>query len=313
MTLEQAISISFIIPAFNEEDSIGETLSSIRTGEIGLPYEVIVVDHASTDNTAKIASGLGANVVSTKGGTIAGVRNKGVIRSSGKLIVFLDADVSLTQRWFETFKQVFKQLSANPMMVTGSHCNAPAQGNWIEKYWFTNLTHEVRVTHLGTGHMIVSRELFDSVGGFDEALETGEDYSFCMQVKSAGGRIINNPDLYVIHRDYPKSIAAFIQREAWHGMGDVTSVSAVMKSKVAVASLIFIILHLLILLSLLASVESSVYIGLSLAGLAILLLFSSWKKFNHCSIRVILINSAIFYLYFIGRSLSFFKALFLKS
>jgi len=312
MTVEESIAISFIIPAFNEEKSIGETLSSISHGEIKLPYEIIVVDHDSQDKTAEIASAQGAKLISVKGGTIAGVRNTGVKGSKGKLIVFLDADVSLTEKWFEAFEQVAEQLSHHPMMVTGSHCNPPEQGSWIESYWFKNLTHEVRITHLGTGHMIVTRELFDAINGFDELLETGEDYSFCMRAVGIGAKVINNPDLYVIHRDYPKNILAFIRREAWHGMGDVQSIQALLGSKVAIASMIFIILHLLVLLAMFLSIKSAAVMGVLLAGLGGLLVFSSWLKFNHCNLTVIAVNSAIFYLYFVGRSLSLFRMIFIK-
>jgi len=310
MNAEKMTSISFIIPAYNEEEGIADTLSSITCGEIQWPYEIIVVDHNSTDKTAKIASDQGAKLISAKGGTIAGVRNTGVKASKGTLIVFLDADVSLTAKWFANFEQVVGQLSSDSMIVTGSHCNAPAQGNWIEKYWFSNLTHEVRVTHLGTGHMIVTRELFERVNGFDESLETGEDYSFCMKVKNAGGCIINNPNLYVVHRDYPKSVVAFIRREAWHGMGDVASFGAMTGSKVALVSLAFIAFHLLILLAMLVSEKPGVYTGLLIFNLVVLLLFSSWKKFNHCSLKVVLINGVVFYLYFSGRSLSLFRKIF---
>lgn len=312
IVVEETILISFIIPAFNEEDSIGDTLSSINCGQFKLKYEVIVVDNDSTDKTVEVAIGLGANVVSAKGGTIGGVRNIGVSHSCGDLIIFLDADVSLTARWFGAFEKVVELLSVDPMVVTGSHCNAPTPGNWIERYWFNNLTHEVRVTHLGTGHMIVTRELFDIVNGFDEVLETGEDYSFCAQVRNVGGKIINNPELYVIHRDYPKNIWAFIKREAWHGMGDAGSVNAVLGSKVAVASLIFIILHLQILLVVLMSVKADIFMGLSLAGLAGLLFLSSWIKFDHCNFRIVLVNSVIFYFYFIGRCFSFIKTFYVK-
>ena len=143
--------ISFVIPAFNEETSIAITLRSILGGEIKWPYEIIVVDHNSTDNTVKIAKRLGAKVVNKKGGSIASVRNFGIENSKGDLIVFLDADVSLTPKWFTAFSAVVDEVSDNPMIVTGSHCHVPEDGNWIEHYWFDSYVHEINVTNLGTG------------------------------------------------------------------------------------------------------------------------------------------------------------------
>ena len=309
MTHNSPIRVSFIIPAFNEEDCIAETLQSIVDGEIKLPYEIVVVDHSSTDKTAEIAAAMGAVVITATGGTIAGVRNLGVLNSKGDLLVFLDADVSLTERWFKAFVTVTEQLLSDPMIVTGSHCNAPDNGNWIERYWFNNYVHELETSNLGTGHMITSRKLFESVNGFDDSLVTGEDYSFCMKVLKNAGKIINNKELYVVHRDYPENCWRFIQREAWHGMGDVSSLKAIMYSKVAIASLIFMALHVAALLATFVPAIPLDIAPVACLAIAGLLLFSSWKKYKHCSYFVILVNSAVFYLYFLGRSLSFLKAL----
>ena len=308
----RTITISFVIPAFNEETGIAITLQKILGGEIKWPYEIIVVDNNSTDNTAKIARKLGVTVVSKKGGTIASVRNFGIENSKGDLIVFLDADVSLTARWFIAFSSVVDEIFDNPLIVTGSHCNAPEGGNWIERYWFNNYVHEISTNNLGTGHMITSRKLFDTIKGFDDSLETGEDYSFCMKAIKAGAKIINNPELYVIHRDYPKNIWQFIQREAWHGMGDVSPIKNMLRSKVAIAALLFFFMHLAALLLVFLPGVQGVYALVPLVGIACLLLLSSYIKYKHCGYFIILTNSVIFYLYYTGRFFSFIKYFFAK-
>ncbi len=309
MTNKSNIFVSFIIPAFNEEDSIDLTLASIFSGDLGFPYEVIVVDHESKDRTAELAKSRGCKVVLAKGGTIARVRNLGVQHSKGEVLVFLDADVSLTSQWFEVFASSVGRLKGQPMMITGSHCNAPKDGNWIERYWFNNYAHEVDANNLGTGHMILKKSLFEAVNGFDEQLETGEDYNFCMKVLYAGGEVVNNSSLYVIHRGYPKTIKEFILREAWHGRGDVASVSNFIKSKVAIAAFMFIWFHLWGLYLLIYPLGSISSIVLPFIGVVALIVVSSWKKFKHCSVAIVIINSLIYYLYFAGRSLSIFKAL----
>ena len=72
-------SISFIIPAYNEERLLGQTLSAIDQAAraLGEPVEVIVVDDASTDRTAAIAQEHWARVVSVKCRQIAATRNAG--------------------------------------------------------------------------------------------------------------------------------------------------------------------------------------------------------------------------------------------
>lgn len=297
--------LSFIIPAFNEQDNIGATLQSIKSEPLSIPYEIIVVDHCSTDNTASIAEQHGAKVISKKGGTIASVRNLGVKNSQGKIIVFLDADVSLTPQWFQSVNNTIELLNNKPLTITGSFCTTPGNNNWLEKFWFNNLIAKKITNYLGTGHMIVSRELFELNNGFDEALSTGEDYSFCMQAIKNGGSIINNADLRVIHRDYPKTSLEFINREAWHGTGDVTSIKNILQSKVAIASLIFISMHVVFFVSMLSSFTCITV--LSFLGVTSLLLLSSISKFSHCNFQTIIVNSFIYYLYYIGRSISFIK------
>ena len=300
--------ISFIIPAFNEEDFIYEVIKSIRNGDMPFSYEIIVVDHNSTDTTASIAKSLSAKVVTKKGGAIASVRNSGVTKSLGEVLVFLDSDVTLTKEWFQHIGEVINELQKNPYMVSGSHCSPPDNSNWIEHYWFHTYIEEKNVTNLGTGHMIVTRKLFDRVGGFNESLSTGEDYDFCMRVRKQGGEIVNNPHLRAIHHGYPKNIWNFIQREAWHGIGDVSSLKSIYHSKVAVAALLFLMLHLAGITFLLFKLPTFIT-TLPFLGIIGLLVLSSYYKYGHCSIRVIIINSIIFYFYYFGRMLSFFTLL----
>ncbi len=299
------VFISFIIPAYNEANNIGATIKSIQAGKLPCNYEIIVVDHASIDNTAELALSLSATVVNKQGGSISSVRNYGVNHSKGNILVFLDADVTLTHQWFLHLNQVIEQLNQDPSIITGSHCSAPENKNWIENYWFNNYAHEINSTNLGTGHMILTRQLFLKIGGFNEALETGEDYAFCMEAIKLGGKVVNNPDLKVIHHDYPKNILKFIQREAWHGRSDAVSVNAILKSKVAIAAFLFSLLHVVLFIVLFSIGFSHALWFVPCAGIAGLVLLSAWKKFGHCKLNVILVNSVIFYFYFVGRTFSF--------
>ena len=71
--------ISFIVPAYNEELELTSTLEAIRAATSGaaLPWEIIVVDDASTDATPEIAEQAGARVVSIHRRQIAAARNAG--------------------------------------------------------------------------------------------------------------------------------------------------------------------------------------------------------------------------------------------
>ncbi|MCZ6703576.1 MAG: glycosyltransferase [Ignavibacteria bacterium] len=83
------MGISIIIPAYNEEKFISNTIQSITTR---MPphyqYEIIVVDHGSSDETVALASSVGAIVIDGSHlKTIAALRNLGVKNSSGRIFI----------------------------------------------------------------------------------------------------------------------------------------------------------------------------------------------------------------------------------
>ncbi|MHB8346846.1 MAG: glycosyltransferase family 2 protein [Acidiferrobacterales bacterium] len=301
-------SVSFIIPARNEERNIGPTIDSIRQCAVNLgEYEIIVVDHGSDDGTVMAARGMGARTVVRHGGTIADLRNCGAQQAVGEILVFLDADVDLTLAWKRHIDTTMQRLGANSSVITGSHCNAPVDGTWIERFWFRNFAVQNKITHIGSGHLIMRRDHFWRLGGFDAQLETGEDYEFCRRALARGAVLVNNPELEVIHRGFPKGIAAFVRREAWHGRGDLGSWRNIVKSKVALAAIVFLVLHVAIFSALVAPARlwgMAVAGGLMLLGL---LFVSSFVRYRHCTASVIAVNALVFYFYYLGRTISFFR------
>src|SRR5690348_11438937 len=92
--------LSFIVPAHNEELWIGKCLESIRTAmaEVVEPYEIIVVDDASTDSTLAIARQMGARTVQVAHRKISAVRNAGAHLATGEVFFFVDADTQVNER-----------------------------------------------------------------------------------------------------------------------------------------------------------------------------------------------------------------------
>src|SRR5947208_4977909 len=86
--------ISFIVPAHNEEFELSSTLAAIQaaSSNAAQPYEIIVVDDASTDATPEIAAQVGAKVVPINRRQIAAARNAGARAAQGEYLFFVDAD-----------------------------------------------------------------------------------------------------------------------------------------------------------------------------------------------------------------------------
>jgi len=91
------VKISIVIPAFNEERLLGESLAQIKSAataftQRGWETELIVCDNNSTDRTAEIARAAGATVVFEPVNQIARARNSGAAVATGDWLVFVDAD-----------------------------------------------------------------------------------------------------------------------------------------------------------------------------------------------------------------------------
>ena len=94
------MKVSIIIPAFNEESSIKETLEAILK-QSHPDFEVIVVDNNSTDKTSEIAKSMGATVVHEMRKGTQWARECGRKVSTGEIIANLDADCLPTPDWLE--------------------------------------------------------------------------------------------------------------------------------------------------------------------------------------------------------------------
>jgi len=303
--MSDKIIVSFIIPTFNEAEMIVDTLAQLHQFSPKVGYEVIIVDNGSKDNTVQLAQSYNDTVVNCPTGTIAAVRNCGVKASSGRILVFLDADVKLTVQWQENIDSAIENIDVNPLIITGSRCSPPENNNTLNNHWFSLLVEGNSAPYINSGHLITSRSLFDKISGFNENLKTAEDHDFCVRSKQCGALITPNPQLKVIHDGYPVTYAQFIKRERWHGREDFKTVNSLLKSKVALV----ICLHLLIFIfSILMSLSTEIMFGvlsyfISMASLSVLL---TAYKFKLSTVNSLSKTSFIHYLYIIGRTCSLF-------
>ena len=299
--------LSFVIPAFREAANIGRTIASIR--EHVPPddlAEIIVCDHGSDDDTVAIAREAGAIVEVWHDGTIARQRNRGAALATGDILVFLDADTSLTPEWADALPAMRARLGRDERTVTGSHPQPPPGPNWLHRHWFANLAGDEGARHLGSAHLVMTRRQFEAIGGFDAELETGEDFEICLRAVAHGSHIVIDERLRAIHHDFPRTLAAFVRREAWHGRGNFASWQMLRSSPVGAASALFLGMHLAVPLALVTRPRLAL---LPLAGIAGLCVASSAHKFRRAPLASRVVNAGIFYFYYSGRALALVRAL----
>ncbi len=296
--------LSILIPALNEERNISNTIQSvIDYFPDHIAYEIIVGDHGSTDNTRAIAEELGATVLEKKGGTIASLRNDLAKYASGDLLVFNDADVLLTSDWEALIRSVVGDIErSDGKCIVGGLLLPPQKKNWLIDNWFRVQKMENK-KYAGTGHLIVSKELLTSLGGFGEHLASGEDYDFSVRAKKNGINVYIDNRLRVIHNDYPETLKSFYYRELWHGTGDFSDVGSFIKSKVALASVIFMISIIGFSVNYFSIHK---YIVLNVVGILLMPIAFSFLKFKDLNLKQRSVNIILWAVYLTARSISFF-------
>lgn len=249
--MENKIDISFIIPALNEEENIGRTINSVRSVLNiinAITYEIIIADNGSEDQTLEICQQKDVQTVEKKNVNIGSLRNLGSEISSGEILIFIDADVCLTEEWGKHFPSVIESLKKNSYQVYGSKVQyPPINASILEKVWFHEESKQGgAVNYINSGHLIVSKFLFNKLNGFDGLLVSGEDSDFSQRALAIGAKLISMAELKVIHYGYPKNVKEFFNRERWHGYGDFQSISFFLKSKPAIISSLNIIFFIIV-------------------------------------------------------------------
>ncbi|MFZ0916820.1 MAG: glycosyltransferase [Candidatus Udaeobacter sp.] len=185
--------ISFIVPAHNEELELPATLAAIRAAAVDLaqPYEIIVVDDASTDATSEIAMRASAKVVRVERRQIAAARNAGGQAAQGEYLFFVDADTRIKQT------HITEAIAALNAGYVGGSARVAMDG--FVPFWGRMLLRGFSSVYfglnLGAGaFLFTTRHNFDAVGGFDEQYFAGEEVYFSLALKKLGGfKVLREP------------------------------------------------------------------------------------------------------------------------
>lgn len=187
-----AISVSVIVPAYNEEKYLGDCLAAIVAARVPEVCEVIVVDNGSTDRTGEVAGKFpGVRVVPEprKGAVVA--RERGFREARGDVLAYVDADTHISRPWFE---RIVREFSSAPDLACLSgpytYYDFPFPGSLlVAAYWKAVafpaylLTRRVAVA----GNSAVSRRALERIGGFDTSIDFyGDDTNMARRLHKVG-------------------------------------------------------------------------------------------------------------------------------
>jgi glycosyltransferase involved in cell wall biosynthesis len=181
--------ISFIVPAHNEAALLPATLRALQEAAraVGEPFEILVVDDASTDATAEVAAGLGARVVPVAHRQISATRNAGAHASRGELLFFVDADTLVGAAAVSAALRALREgavAGGAPFFFEG---RLPLWARLAER-----LAHRYqRAAALAAGcFLFCRRDAFEKVGGFDAALFAAEEIALSRALKRVGRLVV---------------------------------------------------------------------------------------------------------------------------
>ncbi|RLD16521.1 MAG: glycosyltransferase family 2 protein [Caldiserica bacterium] len=200
------IKVSVVIPALNEEKTVGICVEKAKNAceNLGIPYEVIVVDNGSSDKTAEVASEKGAKVVYEEMQGYGAALLKGFKEAKGDYIIMGDADDSYD---FNEIPKFVEKLDEGYDLVIGSRFKGGIEKGampWHHKYignpiltCILNILFKARISDAHSGMRGFRRELIERLN----LRTTGMEFASEMIVKAIqiGAKIAEVP--IVLHKD----------------------------------------------------------------------------------------------------------------
>lgn len=210
-----APAVSVVIAARNAAATIGEQLAALASQDGAAPFEVVVVDNGSDDATRAVAESfrgsLDVRVIDASEAIgRAHARNKGVEVARAPLLLFVDADDMVHSGYVAAMATALRSNPAVAARIDLTRFN-PSSGS-------TGLSTSGLSGGMmgwlplgGGGTLGITRELFESVGGFDTAFSRAEDADLCYRVQLNGATLAYVPDAVISCRMRSSSTSSFRQ------------------------------------------------------------------------------------------------------
>lgn len=213
---ENISTISVVIPYYKSEKYIGDTVQSVVDQSITV-LEILIIDDECTDHSKTTlkeieqAYGLVKIIWLERNGGAANARNIGVAHSAGEYIAFLDADDKWTP---DKLKKQMDLLADYPEFagchtgtavfnedrIMGTYCNKP------ERLTTSDLA---KSSHVCPPSLVLKREVFDQLKGFNTSFSTSEDYEFSIRLVKNGYQLGFVPEpLTMVRREGHASLSS---------------------------------------------------------------------------------------------------------
>ena len=212
-------TISVIIPVFNGEKTIQETIQSLLNQTFS-DFELIVINDGSKDLTLPIVHNIKdprLKVFSYPNAGLSASRNRGVHQAAGEYISFIDADDLWTR---DKLEAQFKALQANPdaaVAYSWTHY-IDESGHFLRRGSYISLSGNVypkllELNFLENGsNALIRKQALDEVGEFDESLAAAEDWDIFLRL-AARYPFVAVPSPQILYRVSVNSMSANLEKQ----------------------------------------------------------------------------------------------------
>jgi glycosyltransferase involved in cell wall biosynthesis len=172
------VTVSVVIPVYNAEDVIAETIES-ALAQTSVDTEIVVVDDGSSDGSATVVSGFGdrVRIIRQANAGVARARNRGIAESSGAFVALLDHDDLWHPSKLEKQVRVLNERPDVGMVLTDvAHIDREGRPMGIVGNGYNPAESFARLFVRGfvptPSAVMIRRSVLDAVGGFDEAFHS---------------------------------------------------------------------------------------------------------------------------------------------
>ncbi|MGF1491620.1 MAG: glycosyltransferase [Microcoleaceae cyanobacterium] len=211
--------VSVVIPVYNGEKTIAETIESVLAQSLQ-DFELIVINDGSTDKTLEVIASFHdprLRVLSYPNAGLSASRNRGIQQASGEYISFIDADDLWTPDKLETQAEALATrpeaavaYSWTDLIDQSSQFLAPdSRAQWSGNVY----PHILLGSFPASGsNVLVRRSAFQVVGGFDESLKSAEDWEMWIRL-AARYPFVVVPKAQILYRIAPGSMSTQLDRQ----------------------------------------------------------------------------------------------------
>ncbi len=192
-----APAVSVVVPTRDRAGYLAVTLASLSTQQVDVPFEVIVVDDGSSDDTPGVAERVGARLArhaEPRGPNAA--RNTGIAASEAPLVALVDDDVRAPRGWLAALlagadRHDWAEALGGPITASLEGPAPRTCGREAPPITTLDLGPEDRETRfVWSANMAVRRSALERVGHFDESVPIyGDEEEWLMRLHAAGGRV----------------------------------------------------------------------------------------------------------------------------